>query len=59
MKYILIGALRREKIAETALQKSESEIERIDSLVSLATRTSHFHIVKGCNLDKFIFNATL
>ncbi|RID63434.1 hypothetical protein BRARA_E02444 [Brassica rapa] len=32
-KDILIGALRREDIAETALQKSEAEIERIDSLV--------------------------
>ncbi|XP_048631445.1 kinesin-like protein KIN-12C isoform X2 [Brassica napus] len=32
-KDILIGALRRENIAETALQKSEAEIERIDSLV--------------------------
>lgn len=38
-KDILIGALRRENIAETALQKSEAEIERIDSLVSLAIRT--------------------
>lgn len=36
MKDILIGALRREKIAETALHKSEAEIERIDILVSLA-----------------------
>ncbi|ESQ48192.1 hypothetical protein EUTSA_v10019874mg [Eutrema salsugineum] len=33
MKDILVGALRREKIAETALQKSEAEIERIDNLV--------------------------
>ncbi|XP_020889083.1 kinesin-like protein KIN-12C isoform X3 [Arabidopsis lyrata subsp. lyrata] len=33
MKDNLIGALRREKIAETALQKSEAEIERIDCLV--------------------------
>ncbi|VVA97974.1 unnamed protein product [Arabis nemorensis] len=33
MKDILIGALRREKIAETALHKSEAEIERIDFLV--------------------------
>ncbi|KFK39076.1 hypothetical protein AALP_AA3G197400 [Arabis alpina] len=33
MKDILIGALRREKIAETALHKSEAEIERIDILV--------------------------
>ncbi|CAH8337077.1 unnamed protein product [Eruca vesicaria subsp. sativa] len=32
-KDVLIGALRRENIAETALQKSEAEIERIDSLV--------------------------
>ncbi|KAF8089454.1 hypothetical protein N665_0505s0004 [Sinapis alba] len=32
MKNILIGALRRESIAETALQKSEAEIKRIDSL---------------------------
>ncbi|CAD5323339.1 unnamed protein product [Arabidopsis thaliana] len=31
----MIGALRREKIAESALQKSEAEIERIDCLVSL------------------------
>lgn len=54
MKDILIGALRREKIAETALHKSEAEIERIDSLVSLATRTVQFHILKGCNLDRFI-----
>ncbi|KAG7625578.1 P-loop containing nucleoside triphosphate hydrolase [Arabidopsis thaliana x Arabidopsis arenosa] len=29
----MIGALRREKIAESALQKSEAEIERIDCLV--------------------------
>lgn len=35
MKDNLIGALRREKIAESALQKSEAEIERIDCLVSL------------------------
>ncbi|EOA29710.1 hypothetical protein CARUB_v10012795mg [Capsella rubella] len=33
MKDNLVGALRREKIAESALQKSESEIERIDCLV--------------------------
>ncbi|KAG7577602.1 Kinesin motor domain [Arabidopsis thaliana x Arabidopsis arenosa] len=33
MKDNLIGALRREKIAESALQKSEAEIERIDCLV--------------------------
>ncbi|XP_010487614.1 PREDICTED: kinesin-like protein KIN-12C isoform X1 [Camelina sativa] len=33
MKDNLIGALRREKIAESALQKSEAQIERIDCLV--------------------------
>ncbi|KAL1202656.1 Kinesin-like protein KIN-12C [Cardamine amara subsp. amara] len=33
MKDNLIGSLRREKIAQTALQKSEAEIERIDCLV--------------------------
>ncbi|CAA7015568.1 unnamed protein product [Microthlaspi erraticum] len=33
MEDILIGPLRREKIAEIALQTSEAEIERIDSLV--------------------------
>lgn len=50
MKDNLIGALRREKIAESSLQKSEAEIERIDCLVSLS-RTVQFHIFKGYILD--------
>ncbi|XP_010505456.1 PREDICTED: kinesin-like protein KIN-12C [Camelina sativa] len=33
MKDNLIGALRREKVSESALQKSEAQIERIDCLV--------------------------
>lgn len=54
MKDNLIGALRREKIAETALQKSEAEIERIDCLVSFATNTVQFHILKGYIFDRCI-----
>ena len=42
MEAILAGALRREKLAETAFQKLENEMEHLDQLVCDLTRNNSF-----------------
>lgn len=42
MEAILAGALRREKLADTAFQKLENEMERVNQLVCDLTRKNSF-----------------
>lgn len=42
MEAILSGALRREKLAETAFQKLENEMEHVNQLVCDLTRKNFF-----------------